>query len=269
MKDRPKLGRGLGDVSSYFLSRTREEEEDAPGVQEEGAADRSVAVGFTGSGPLMPGFISNLALEAVRRRCPVTVREHTDAEGPCVRDVMRSVLSPDEPNPGISHVRMYGLPDITILKSGIETEQSSPAAGNGIVLRALRAPLSLDSLSGLVQGDFIMLAETDEKSLLKAYAFIKAGHARSRTARFHLIFADGPEHVEEKALSRRFSIFTETFAGCSVNCLGRLVQDKHWEDSIAGSKPLVLSGAVSKSRKSVMEICSRFLDGALAGGEGR
>jgi len=263
-KDKPKLGRGLGDVSSYFLSRTREKEDDAPCPLPAAPEDRSVAVGFTGSGSLQAGFISNLALEAVKRRYPVIVRDRSATEGTCVRDVMQSVLSPDESNPGTSHVRMYGLPDIIIKEdSGNETEGTFPGTESGIVVKVLSAPLSLDSLGQHIPDDFIIIAGTDGKSLLKAYAFIKAGHVRSSAARFHLIFAAGPGHVDEKTLFRRFSIFTENFAGCTVNYLGSLVQDKQWEGSIAESKPLVLSGAGSESRDSVMGICSRFLDGAL------
>lgn len=265
MKDKPKLGRGLGDVSAYFLSRTREKEEKPGEVSTASDGYASAGVCCPGAGPLQACFLSNLALEAARRRHPVTILDRSGPEESRVTFLMRSVLAPDESEPGTACVRLYGLPEIRIVSGDVGEPGPASAEDGGRVILVNAA----DSLESLAEGegpsDWIFITAVDEKSLLRTYAFIRKVLAANGAAGIHVIFAVEPDGVDEKPIQRRFSGFIEKSAGCSVHYLGRLVQDEELARSMADARPLVLSQSSSGSRSCLVEICSRFFSGIPAG----
>ncbi len=273
MKERPKLGRGLEDISRYFLSgtaeRDRERREDTSPVLKM----RSFGVCHPGSALIQSCFLANLALELARRRHVVVIHDFFNAEEVRVRTLMHGVLTEDGIRPDKAVVRLYGLPEIVISENESEDVWSSEDAP-GPELRPfddakdtyhlINIPSSLDFvLENDAISEYILLTMTDEKSLLRAYAFIKAMSKKSRVPGIHVVFDDTSTQEDADRILSRFVGFIENHLRCTVSYLGRLIQDEQLHLSIRQQRPLVLFQGNSVAKDTITGICSQLLDGVL------
>jgi MinD-like ATPase involved in chromosome partitioning or flagellar assembly len=104
---------------------------------------------------------------------------------------------------------------------------------------------------------------TDENSLLRSYAFIKAMSKKSGAPGIHVIFDDTPTQEDADHILSRFLGFIENHLGYTVSYLGRLIQDEQLHLSIRQQRPLVLFHGNSVAKDTITGICSQLLDGAL------
>jgi hypothetical protein len=272
MKERPKLGRGLEDISRYFLSgtaeRNRERHEDPSPMLKV----RSFGVCHPGSALIQSCFLANLALELARRRHDVVIHDFFTAEEVRVRTLMHGVLTEDGIRPDKAVVRLYGLPEILISENeseGVSSSEDAPGPGlrpfddakdtyHLINIPSLDFVLGNDAIS-----EYILLTMTDESSLLRSYAFIKAMSKKSGAPGIHVAFDDTPTQEDADRILSRFLGFIKDHLGCTVSYLGRLVQDEQLHLSIKQQRPLVLFHGNSVAKDTITGIFSQLLDGAL------
>jgi hypothetical protein len=264
MKDRPKLGRGLSDVSNYFLSHTHEKNEEPGDAFSAGKVVSSVGVCHPGSDLIQACLMANFALETAKRRHPVMIKDFSVSDEARVSSLMQSILSLDESTPGKVQVRLYGLPEITITEGG-EDYGSPEDTDNKYRLVNMRGSLDF-ILEREGCSDYIFITKTDEKSLLRTYAFIKIVCSKGNESKFHIVFEDGPAQEDGGPIYRRFAGFIGLHVGCQIDYLGGFMQDEQLLGSIKEAKPIVLSPRPSEARDSITRICSRFLDNAMDGG---
>jgi hypothetical protein len=273
MKDRPKLGRGLEDVSRYFLSGSAgKDDKEGEVVSPSAAIPGATGVCCPGSGLIQSCFLANLALETAKRRHPVLLWDFSSSPETRMGAMMQSILTPGE-SPGNISVRLYGLPGIKIIEEegevypwtdGSVSEGSGPARGFDGLHHLVNAPGSLDFFLGCRGlSDYIFITETDEKSLLRAYAFIKVVCAKGDGSMVHVVFRDGSKDDGGSVLIlNRFSRFIKTRLGCTINYLDSLIEDEQLAGSMKEGRPIVLSHARSDAGDNIIGICSRFFDAA-------
>jgi len=269
MKDRPKLGRGLKDVSGFFLSQAPKIIEEAPAARAPSAMARSMCVIAPASMLIQSSLVSNLALESARRRHAVMIQDRLAPTGEGVADLMRAILLPGETEEGISRVRLYGLPEILI------REREGPQNGGAVPSPASDCMAHDDSTAGLILvnpapgldsfldedawGDYVLLSATDENSLLQCYAYMKVIHARSATGRIHVVFDLTGTPGSGDTVFQKLAGFVRDSLGFSIDFSGDLVRDEHFQAAIAEKKPLVLANQGSPAQDTLVRICSSLL----------
>lgn len=265
MKDKPKLGRGLDDVSQHFLTRKDGETPHnvAPSLR---PVVRSIAVCHPGDVLRQSGIIANLALELAKQRYPVKIQDYSDPVQ--VRPLMGTVLREEDCGPDHATVRLYGLPEIEIAESGdprgARTLSTREAPWEGLRGRYLLAnpPGNLDFfLRGPAFPEHILITCTGEQALLQAYAYIKVIHAAG-ASKIHLVLAQTA--AKDAAVFRPFADFVGQRLGCPLNLLGALPRDEAFDLSLQEHRPLVLSRGPSQAAAALGEICQRLLDTAEA-----
>ena len=271
MKERPKLGRGLQDVSSYFLSRAARtgQVEGQPLKMAENT--RTVCVCCPGSSLTQSSIISNIALELARNRYAVTIKDFSMDPELSVSNLMSSILSEDEAGQGVSRARLYGLPDILIqqrnkedipelsgLEPGLAADKDKPLPGVVLV-----NPLpGLDfHLEAEAAHEYVLVTKTDEHSLLGCYAYMRVIRSRSLMARVHVVF-DNTDHAHgSDDVFGKLARFVQENLGLAIDFLGSLLRDDQYDRSIADKKPLVLSSGKSEAKETLLRICSLLLEG--------
>jgi hypothetical protein len=281
-RERPRLGRGLRDVSSYFLS-------DAPGADEEKRAPSAVEVVsicvFHGSSPARQSFLAvNLALEAARRRRGVRVWDCMGEGGPKVERLASSVVTSGEgtgPFGQDAFVHLYGLPRIDIHDAA-----SSPYSRDA-AMQAPHPAKDEDALGGMLvvvnaeprpgfflRGDpvdhVLVASSTEELSLLKCYACIKAVLSRSPAAGVWMAL-EAEDAEGSRACGRilgKFSGLVGRVMGVDISYLGELIHDELMDRSIGDAMPIVLMKGESPARDSVERLCARLLNGVWGPGGG-
>lgn len=265
MKDKPKLGRGLDDVSQHFLTRKAGEipHDVSPALR---PVVRSVAVCHPGDALRQSGIVANLALELAKQRYPVKIQDYSDPAQ--VRPLMGTVLREEDCGPDHATVRLYGLPEIEIAESGdprqARTLPTRETPWEGLRGRYLLAntPGNLDFfLERPAFPEHILITCPGEHALLQAYAYIKVIHAAG-AARIHLVLAQAA--AKDEAVFRPFADFAFQRLGCPINLLGVLARDEAFDLSLQERRPLVLSRGPSHAAAAFGEICQRLLDTAEA-----
>lgn len=268
MKDRPKLGRGLKDVSPFFLTATPP---DAPSGAEPspGSGPRTVCVCGPAAAVLQSFFTANLALEMAKDRRRVVAHDFLPDRECGLTALMRSLLSGNDAHgSGERRVRLYGLPDITIRDmdpDGCFTVQEPAAVVPGAAVDATDRILMINanpSLEFILQSapmdEYLVLTGIDGKALLRSYAYIRAMRARSTAGRIHVVLDAAGTDADPELIFERFSGFLRAHAGLSVGCLGTLMLDEQARRSIQEERPLVLSPDQGASRDALVQACGRF-----------
>ncbi|MGD0821942.1 MAG: hypothetical protein ABSA71_14490 [Desulfomonilia bacterium] len=274
MKERPKLGRGLPDVSKFFLSDASHQEQNAGEVTCSTFAPESLYICSPGS-PLIQSIVTaNLALELARHGHRVRIQDFSTSNETRLSTLMGSILFRDDRDPGKAFVRLYGLPEIMIedgFSGDLGKEKESPHEAEPYrddtgSLTLVNAPVLLDFIQGRAPSDeYIILTMTDEKSLLKCYAYIKVIHAHGESSRVHVVFDDAVNGINSDTVFRKFAGFINERLGFEVDYFGSLLHDEHLERSISEERPLVLFDGISITKDALIRICSLLLEGYKEG----
>jgi hypothetical protein len=279
MKERPKLGRGLQDVSRFFLTGALQSEPDQAQVPSVHIDKRSLCVCCPVSPLIQASFAANIALELARHRLSVNIRDFSLSEEARLSTLMHCVISEeDERTTDKAFVRLYGLPEIVIQdmgRNGIMQEGQGP--GPDVHLKADEYPVGYTLVNPASSLDFIceerpcdgyiVITKTDERSLLQCYAYIKVIHERSFSSRVHVVFDDTDARSNNDAVFKKLSRFIHDHLEFTVEFLGSLVRDEHFERSTTSQRPLVLLGGASVTKDALIRICARLLEGYNGQGE--
>ncbi len=269
MKERPKLGRGLEDVSQHYLSRMPQRDPQRNAAPSPATGMRAVGVCHPGSVLMQSCLIANLALELAKRHHPVVVQDFSPPGDARVRSLMGSILAEDDRGPDQAVVRLYGLPEIVIAEAaagevwcgGEGPRKTTPGEDASGQYHLVNVAGSLDFiLESAAIPDYILLTKTGEKPLIQAYAYIKVMLERSSASKLHLVLDDAPTKDDADLIFSRFSGFVRHRHGLSVNFLGSFVSDESLERSITEKRPIVLVPGRSEAGVSIANICSRFLE---------
>jgi len=271
MKDRPKLGRGLSDVSRFFLSGSPQYGQHHDGNTSPAFTAGTVGILSPASPSMQAFFTANLVLEIARRRLAARVWDYATAADAKVMPLMRSLLEGHgTEQEGPVGIVLYGLPRVEILDrapeefyAGTRAREAAPDAaeseGYAVTLVNARPDIEFIMKSEPVD-DFIIITRTDEMSLLQAYAFIKVMDARSRSSSVWVVFDEGEGRDLQLIFDVLAGFVTRTLEK-PIGFLGALVHDESLEHSIRDEKPLVLLSRPSAAREALTGICSRFMDG--------
>jgi len=279
MKERPKLGRGLQDVSRFFLTGALQAETDKAQALSVHAGNRSICVCCPATPLIQASFAANIALELARHRFPVIMRDFSLIEEVRLSTLMNAVLCQDERTTDKVFVKLYGLPEIVIQDNGfkVPTEeieiQGSDARplvdedSAGFIL--VSPPASLDFIREEKPCDeYVLITRTEERSLLQCYGYIKVIHECSFSGRVRVVFDDADARSDNDAVFKRLSRFVHDHLGFTIDYLGILLRDEHFERSITDQRPLVLLNGASATKDALAGICSRLLEGYPGQDEG-
>ena len=265
MKDKPKLGRGLDDVSQHFLSRIPPRATLALATP----AWRSIAVCHPGSLTLQSCLLTNLALELAKNRHQVRVQDFTPPGEARIKTLMGAII-PEEDSPGHTVIHLYGLPEIEIIESNLseawlenqlaDRDENLPT---GVLGRYFLVNAPGPSLEFFVKSracnEYLLATKTDENSLLQAYAFCKVIRMKG-APRIHLVLDDAPPGEQADQIFRQFAGFVGHRLGCTLYLLGNLVHDERIQRSINEHMPLVLSQRGTEAGIRFSEICERLFE---------
>jgi hypothetical protein len=274
MKDRPKLGRGLRDVSPFFLSEASLPEQQHREISLPAPPERTVCICHPSSVLIQSFFTANLALEMARHRHGVQVWDYAMPDEHRVTALMHSLLDGWGPEQdGHARIMLYGLPRITIrdgraegcFKGGDAADADPGAvdgeAGSCILVNARPHPDFI--MQSSPAGESIILTGIGELSLLQCYAYIKVMSGKAPGARIWIVFDGEGEVREGRSVFERLSGFAGQRLDCQVGFLGTLVHDEPMEQSFREEKPLVLLAGQSAAKEALSDICTRFIEGLL------
>jgi len=265
MEDKTRLGRGLEEVSQFYLSGGRRDEAGRQMKAIKAHPEKtSIKVYCPGSSLMQSFFLANFALELARNRLAVVVWDCLDGSEAGIETVMKSLI-PALDGCGETRVSLYGLPDIVIYN-----ESSNPSES----LSALVSTIPCDEgcllvntpghLSAVVNDDLsadcIVMTRTDEKALLASYAYIKVILENGSPGDISLIFDDPGGQEEAKTLFRRFARFIEKKLHCSLHYLGSLRHDEYIDQSMEEARPLMLFQEPSGAKEDLACISRSYLD---------
>ncbi len=265
IKDKPKLGRGLDDVSQHFLSPRIPQRATAAFAR---TAWRSIAVCHPGSLTLQSCLLTNLALELAKRRHQVRVQDFAPPGEARTKTLMEAIL-PEEDSPGKNIIHLYGLPEIEIIESDpgeiwLENQPADrdedPPAGVLGRFYLVNAPGPLEFFDkSTACNEYILATKTDGNSLLQAYAFCKVMRGKG-AHRIHLVLDDAPPGEQSENIFQQFAGFVRHRLGCSLHLIGNLIHDERIQRSIKEHMPLVLSRGGSEAGIRFSEICERLFE---------
>lgn len=267
MEERTRQGRGLEEVSQFYLSgSTRDEPRTQEIVTDDPAFGGNIVKVFhPGSCLVQSFFLANLALELARNRFSVLVWDCLDNSDEDIESLMKSLMTQDDDS-DISNVRLYGLPDIVIFKeSRLNTQKFSDLAGsihsgndNRYLLVNMKA--SLESTKDHdFHADSIFLAHPDEKELLTCYAYIKVLCENGFAGDISIVFDDLGQEQKAQSLFSLFAAFVEEKLSLHLGFLGTLCHDEYLQQSIHDKKPLMLFQERSRAKEDMISIGKRFL----------
>ena len=272
MKERPKLGRGLQDVSRFFLTGAPQQEPDQAQALSVQAGNRSICFCCPASELIQASFAANIALELARHRFPVIIRDFSLTEEARLLTLMHFVLSEDERTADRAFVKLYGLPEIAIQEmspEGLKEELETPGPdarpvvdedSAGFIL--VNPSASLDFIQEEKPCDeYVVITRTDERSLLQCYAYIKVIHERFFSSKVHVVFDDEDAGSNNDVVFKKLSRFIHDHLEFTADFLGSLPRDEHFECSITNQRPLVLMSGTSVTKDALTRICSRLLEG--------
>ncbi len=270
MEERTRLGRGLEDVSRFYLSdhprdasvRTRKTDPQ-PGRR------HIVRVFCPDSGLIKSCFLANFALELARNRFHVDVWDGDRAEGARVAAMLPQVIH-QGPVPGAGKVKLYGLPDIFIFDAEGQPEGKLEELAKVSCMERDRFFLvsTADTLESVVGWDTpfdaIILTPVDGASLLRCYAYCKVIRKRDPSSKIHIAFDDPASEAGAQEAFARFSGFVKERLPGDLNLLGCLVHDELLRDSITDRRPLVLTYDPSAAKDSLVAMSASFIQSGQA-----
>ncbi len=259
-------GRGLEEVSRYYLSGgTREEQGPSNRPRRVCGSGRIVRVCHPGSGLMQSCIVANLALELARNRSSVVVWDCPSPDGAGLESFMES-LDLDQQEPASATVRLYGLPDIVIHRgNGADSDKLSDLVSEVSASKDDRCLLvnshaSLESFRTVdLSGEWILLARPDEKELLRCYAYIRVIHEQEPSCTISLVLDDVGQDQDISGMAERFTVFIEDRLRVSVRFLGALRHDGYLRRSIREKRPLVLWQGQSGTKDDLTSISAGFL----------
>ena len=269
MDEKSRLGRGLHDVSRFYLS-------DSPGEETHGKEPsgdltlppqcRVIRVICPGSALMGAFFTANFSLELARHRQRVAVFDVSGRDGEGVEAMLREAGHPD-PASGVLWVRLYGLHDIPVHCPGADGEAELPervsesAGHQGDRWAVINTPFCLGSLAkSPVDSDAVLLSTLDEASLLQCYACTRVIAQREPQAGVSLVLIEPASDEQARGVFSRFCAFAGERLGVSMGYLGHLLRDDAMESSLSGHRPLVLGHEPSPARESLAAVCRAFLE---------
>ncbi|MGA1824066.1 MAG: MinD/ParA family ATP-binding protein [bacterium] len=262
MEKKAKLGRGLDEVSHFYLSAAKKEEPDAgtpPRVNR-----NIVSVHHSGSDAIQSFFLSNLALELAKYQFPIYILDFCDNQDMNIKSKMKRLIKSQGSSSRYS-VTLYGLPSIQVVEVNPYEDDSiedilSTANINGdtcFVFLNTQNSLKINSNRNTAS-EFIVLTKTDKISLLQSYAYIKFILEKSEKNKIYLILDEIDEEQEATRIYRRFAEYVERKLSHTINYLGGLTHDEYLSRSIEEGKPLVLSQEKSITKEKVLLISKNF-----------
>jgi|APIni6443716594_1056825.scaffolds.fasta_scaffold25537_2 hypothetical protein len=272
MKERPKLGRGLQDVSRFFLTGAPQPEPYQAQALSPHSGKSSIGVCCPSSELIQASFVANIALELARHRFPVVIRDFSVTEEARLSTLMHAVLCQDERTTDKAFVKLYGLPEIVLQdngRQGLTEERETPGPDARPVVDEDSAGFILVNPSGSLDfiqeekpcDEYVVITRTDERSLLQCYAYIKVIHERSFSSKVHIVFDDAEAGSDNDAVFKKLSRFIHDHLEFTADFLGSLPRDEHFEGSITNQRPLVLFQGASVTKDALTRICSRLLEG--------
>ncbi|MEN6472706.1 MAG: hypothetical protein ABFD81_01725 [Syntrophaceae bacterium] len=231
------------------------------------AQTRSIGVCHPDSRLIQSCLVTNLALELAKRQHPVMVQDFLPPGEASIRTLMGTIVTQDEQAPDQALIRLYGLPEILIAQARPGQVWKVPGRAPETIIREgsrkwdqlINLENNLDFLcSSDAASDYILITQTGDNPMLKAYAYLKAMHARHDRSRLYLVMDDAPTLKDAEHLFNRFNGFVKKHLGISIVFLGNLIQDETLQRSIVERRPLVL--ARERGETAMVSICTRFLD---------
>lgn len=265
MDDKPRQGRGLEEVSQFYLTSGRRDE---PGRQIKAIkthpARMPIKIIHPGSSLMQSCFLANFALELARNRIAVFVWDCLDRHENNTCALMKDLI-PSCRDAAAATASLYGLPDIVIYKQSSHTDETlaglvttlNSLEDEGCLLVNTPGPLTAvlhDDLSA----DCMVMTRTDEQALLQCYAYIKV-ILNTSPGDIFLIFDDPDGKEEPAALFSRFARFIEQKLNFPLHYLGSLRHDRYLEQSIEESRPLMLFQEPSEAKEDMASISRSYL----------
>lgn len=263
MEERPKLGRGLEEVSQFYLTERRSDEPRRQIKPLKAHVARSVVrVCHPGACLVQSFFLANFALELARNRFGVFVWDCLDGSEAGIEAVMKSLISARNDS-GEARVSLYGLPDIVIYRP--DADSSIKHDGLTDIISSLdddcyllvNTPASI--LDDGLDAETILMTQADEKALLACYAYIRVILKNGSPRDISLVFDDPGEKEHAQALFRRFAAFVGEKLHVTLRYLGALSHDEHFNQSIAQARPLMLLQKHSDTKEDMTSISRSFL----------
>ena len=265
MDDKPRLGRGLEEVSQFYLTSGRRDE---PGRQIKAIKTHPVRspikIFHPGSSLMQSCFLANFALELARNRTRVFVWDCLDLHENSTCALMKDLIPPCR-DAAAATASLYGLPDILIYKQSSHTDDT--LAGIVTTLGSMEeegcllvnTPGSLTAvLHDDLSADCMVMTRTNEQALLQCYAYIKV-ILNTSPGDIFLIFDDPGGDEETEELFSRFARFIEQKLNFTLHYLGSLRHDRYLEQSIEESRPLMLFQESSEAKEDLASISRSYL----------
>ncbi|HPJ92611.1 MAG TPA: hypothetical protein PKY89_01780 [Deltaproteobacteria bacterium] len=266
MDDKPRLGRGLEEVSQFYLTSGRRDE---PGRQIKAIKTHPIRspikIFHPGSSLMQSCFLANFALELARNRLHVFIWDCLDRHENSTCALMKDLI-PSYRDAAAATASLYGLPDIVIYKQSSHTDDTpaglvttlSTLEEEGCLL--VNTPGSLTAvLPDDLSADCIVLTRTDEHALLQCYAYIKVILKNTSPGDIFLIFDDPGGDEETEELFSRFARFIEQKLNFPLHYLGSLRHDRYLEQSVEESRPLMLFQEPSEAKEDLASISRSYL----------
>jgi len=280
MRDRPRLGRGLKDVSRYFLADSHPRGGPDPVPTSEDARPISVFV-FHASSPEVQSLLTlALAMETARLGRGALIWDGMAQGAQGVKRLAGGLLARPggRDKGGGCCIRLYGLGAIPIHDAACPVWSQAEAScldlpGDGDTARGelLVFVNASPDMGFFTRGDLpdhtVIAARTDERSLLKAYACMRVMDRRAPGSRMYLVLeAHGGEPANQcDRTFEKLASFARENSKAAIAYLGCLIADDETARSIHEADPLALMMSQSPAGASLRGVCSRFLDLVLAG----
>lgn len=265
MEERTRLGRGLEDVSQFYLSgHPRDASKRTRKADTQPSRRRIIRVFCPDSSLIKSSFIANFALELARNRFHVDIWDGDRSEGTDVEAMLQQVLH-HGPAAGTGTVKLYGIPDILVYNADEQPEgKLDELKGTSCLERdrffLVSTPDSLDSVTGWDAAfDAILITPIESSSLLRCYAYCKVVWERDPSCRIHIVFDDPPSEAGAYEIFSRFSGFVKERLSGDPHCMGCLVHDEFFKESIREHKPLVLNHEASAAKESLLAMSASFI----------
>lgn len=290
MKERKRLGKGLGEVSHLFLSAQekgkstpRDAQGTTPSTSEVSEGQFPGVVAVTGNHRCLEKsfLVSNLAIELARRGRQVRV---VDADlsfpdqpflwGLRPTDSLARLAMAKEDGQDL-HVVLQGPLGVKLLSLDIDFSQvvTLPELArrrllNGLMAFEANAQLMLVDTPSILRANsrlitqlahqIIVLVPSDALGMIDAYAVIKGILATRPAAPVGLVVYNVKMMAEAKAIANKMTQAVSNFLGSNVANLGFLYADLNINKSIARRKPLILSALRSRAAKNLSGIADKI-----------
>ncbi|MGA1867807.1 MAG: MinD/ParA family ATP-binding protein [bacterium] len=262
MDKKPKLGRGLEEVSHFYLSTAHKN--DYTGEKQIEEHRHIISIHHSGSDITQSFLLSNLALELAKYQVPIYIIDFCDNQRVNIRSTVKRLIKGQESSPEYS-VQLYGLPAIRIVEAYNNTHESLEDLIKALHINSKNCFIFLNKYDkeGTIAlysqaREVIILSKTDKISLLQAYAHIKAILEKGKESTIYMILDEIREEGEAETIFQRFALYVKKKFSHAVYYLGGLVHDEHIGRSIEEGRPIVLSQDQSIAKDNILSISKNF-----------